>query len=202
VLGNVQDRVLRFAYAKQAGERLELPPELLLPSGSPSAARARHAAPARAAPPHASAAVETVVTPGAKQEERAIRLLLSGSAASWPESGVFWDAGWREVFEAARKVRDEGLPLGSDSFYSRLQAVLVGKTVAVDRLARVLLEDAAGASEGELEHALGRLNRRNLQRLQRDLMRELRDAQERGDRDRLESLLIEKEKLSREYHLR
>ena len=84
---------------------------------------------------------------------------------------------------------------------------------AIDRAARLLLEDAdsdedshsadgglSGPGEGDLENSLETLRRRWKKHRQTDLMRQIRQAQQQGDNQRLSQLLEEKKSLNRSLH--
>ena len=83
-----------------------------------------------------------------------------------------------------------------------VHAGLEGNSAEVDLLARLLLEELSESRVGELEEALGQLERRWLQQRLRTLASEISRAQQDGDSERLDSLVKEKTKISRALHSR
>ena len=71
---------------------------------------------------------------------------------------------------------------------------------AVDRAARLLLEEPS-SNEEDLPRTFGRLLHRWRKRRQVELMRQIKNAQEQGDQDRLAELL-EKNGVSAEVSIR
>ena len=145
---------------------------------------------------------DRVGRPAAGEEEKTLLLLLSPGADvppphELPPPEVFFDAECRNIYLALRDLyRDEGgpMPTGAD-----VVARLGEQGGAIDRAARLLLE-VSDSGEGELADSLETLLRRWKKHRQTDLMRQIRQAQQQGDDERISQLLEEKKSLSRSLH--
>jgi hypothetical protein len=195
--------VLRYAYARRAAERLDVPIEVLSRRLRP-AGGGRRPAPGgddrgAAAPPPA---VRRPPSPVRNAEEVVLRHLLAGSAAppaaaELPLAEVFLDAECRNIY---RVFVDLYEARGAPPEAREVVAGLGEAGAAVDRLAALLLEEPFG-SEGEgLPEWLPRLTRRWQKQRQRELSREIHEAQRQGDGGRLERLRDEMGELSRRLH--
>ena len=135
-------------------------------------------------------------------EEAALRLLLSGSgrpppSAELPPAEVFLDAECRNIYRVFVDLYGErGAPPGARDVIAGLGT----EGAAVDRLAALLLEGPFGPEGEGLSECLSRLTRRWQKQRQRELSRDIQEAQRTGDSGRLERLLDEKTQLSRLLH--
>jgi len=201
LLGAIPDPVLRYAYARRAAERLDVPVEVLSrrvrqgTGGRPAGAGRDDG---RAAPPPAP----RPPSPVRSAEEAALRLLLSGSgrpppSAELPPAEVFLDAECRNIYRVFVDLYGErGAPPGARDVIAGLGT----EGAAVDRLAALLLEGPFGPQGEGLSEGLSRLTRRWQKQRQRELSRDIQEAQRTGDSGRLERLLDEKTQLSRLLH--
>jgi hypothetical protein len=135
-------------------------------------------------------------------EEAALRLLVGGTAApppaaDLPPAAVFFDAECRNIYRVFVDLYEErGNPPDA-------RAVLAGlgrEGAAVDRLASLLLEEPCASENEGLSGWLSHLTRRWLKQRQRELSREIHEAQRRGDTARVERLRDEMSELSRRVH--
>jgi hypothetical protein len=137
------------------------------------------------------------------EEERALRLLLTEDIRlpepeDLPPPEVFFDEECRNIFAAFCDLYHTGgrVPTSRD-----VVTELSRQGRNLDGAARVLLEASVPeGGRGALLDTLGRLQKRWLQRRQKELPREIRDAESSGDVTRLEQLLEEKKALSRHLH--
>ncbi len=189
----IPDAVLRYGYAQQAAERLALPAELLVRQFGRSGA----AAPGDGDRPEGGAPrlVRSV-------EEKVLQLLFRGadelpSAEELPPLEAFLDPVLRNIFGAFCDLYREG---GHRPAAQAVLGRLPEQGDAVDRAARLLLEEAAGVGAGELKEAMDQLERRWWQQRLRELSGQIAEAQRAGDESRLERLLGEKTALSRRLH--
>ncbi|MEM1244748.1 MAG: DNA primase [Acidobacteriota bacterium] len=186
LLSPIRDRVLRYAYGRRAADRLDVPVELLLEAEDPG--RQRHRAPRQARQ------VKSL-------EERVLQLLLRGASPPepLPAEELFFDEECRQIYRAilsCSEVFESIEDAGSKAVLERLE---VGSG-SVDRLAALLLEDATDFNEGELVESFNELTLRSKKQRLRTVARELAAAEEAGDMERLERLLVEKSELSRAVH--
>ncbi len=143
-----------------------------------------------------------VGNPAAGEEEKVLLLLLEQGAEvpppnALPPAEVFFDPECRNIFLAfcdLYRGEDCPMPAATD-----VVARLGDEGGAVDRAARLLLQDS-DSGEGDLEQSLEALLRRWKKHRQTDLMREIRQAQQQGDDERLSRLLEEKKSLNRSLH--
>ena len=192
LLKPIPDGVLAYAYARQAAERLGMPAEVLLKR-----------APARsgAAEPDGARARKDGVR---SVEEKILQVLLSSPqdpppAAELPPPEAFFDAAWRNIYAVFVDLYRE------DGRCPEAQAVLAKlpqQGEEVDRVARLLLQGAAGLGPGELDEALVQLRRRWQQQRLRELSVQIAEAQRGGEQQELDRLLAEKTALSRSLHRR
>ena len=186
LLAPIRDRVLRYAYARRAADRLDVPADLLLQGEAPQERRKQ---PQRRAPE---------VRP---EEDRVLRLLLYGVTPPdpLPPEDVFFDADAKVIYqailaclEANESIRDAG----SKAVTKRLEMA----SSSVDRLASLLLEDPSDFNEGELVESIGVLTKRSTKQKMRSLAKQLAQAEQSGDHDRLEDLLQQYAALTRTVH--
>ncbi len=201
LLAPIRDSVLRYAYSRQAADRLQLPAEVLW-------RRLGGEGPRSAAPGAASWAAIPAGRPAVgggevrSLEERLLQLFLGGEAAlpaapELPPAEAFFQPECRQLYGAFLALYEEGgTPPAPRAVLGRLAA----DGPAVDRMARILLENAVGSRSGELRESIARLRRRWLQQRQRELTAAIADAQRSGDGERLERLIREKTALSLDLH--
>lgn len=198
LLAPIPDRVLRFSYARRAAQRLEIPPELLLGRGE----RERRGRPgdSPAAPPGAAgpAAAPREVR---SLEEQVLAELLGGAdpppPAELPSDEVFFDPLCRNIYRAWCDLYERR---GGAPDARQVVDALGGDEAAVDRAAAILLEGPFAPEAAGLPDSIARLVRRWRQKRLREMAREIQEAQRAGDASRLESLLDEKDALSRRLH--
>jgi DNA primase len=205
LLSSIPDQVLRYAYARRAAERLDVPIEVLSRRLRPAAGGRRTTAGGEERADGAGGAAPGAPRPPSpvrSAEEVVLRFLLSGAgaaplAAELPLAEVFFDAECRNIY---RVFVDLYGARGAPPDAREVLAGLGGEGAAVDRLAALLLEEPFG-SEGEgLPEGLSRLTRRWQKQRQRELSREIHEAQRQGDNGRLERLRDEMSELSRRLH--
>jgi hypothetical protein len=192
--------VLRYSYARRAPQRPEIPPQLRLgrgerdrrgrPGDPPTAAGGAAEAP-RAAPSEVRSL-----------EEQVLAGLLDGGAdppppAELPSEEVFFDPRCRNIYRA---WCDLYLRRGGAPDARQVVDALGGDEAAVDRAAAILLEGPFAPEAAGLPDSIARLVRRWRQKRLREMAREIQEAQRVGDASRLESLLDEKDALSRRLH--
>ena len=186
-LAAITDPIVRDGYSRRAAQRLDVPEQVLL---------RRRGADDFARTSHRRVDVRT-------EEEKALQLLLAEGVVlpepeDLPRIEVFFDEDCRNIFAAFCDLYQSGgrVPSGRD-----VVAELSRSGRNLDGAARVLLEGAAPeGGRAALVETLGRLQKRWFQRRQKELLREIRDAETQGDTDRLEELLEEKTTLSRQLH--
>ena len=208
LLRPIPDSILRYSYARVAADRLDLPIEVLARRFSSERGAERGAD--RRPEPGRRGEVAGPGRPAGKPrewglEERTLERLFQGEgpippAAELPEPEVFFDAECRNIYRTFRTLyaRGDGSPPpDARSVLSQLGSE--GGTV--DRMAAILLEGSVTPSSrvGLLE-SLDKLNRRWQQQRSRELAGEIAEAQRNKDWPRLESLMKEKEGLSRSLH--
>ncbi len=197
LLKAIPDTVLRYGYARQAAEELSIPVNLLLDrlagrQGAPSAA-GRSAAPGSG---------EGIVR---SLEEKALHLLLTAPGElpapdELPPPEAFLDPTLRNIFEVFQAFYRENPGRRPDA--RELMTRLPEQGSAVDRVARLLLEDPSGSDPKELVDSVRRLERRWQRQKSKQLAAEITQAQRAGDQQKLERLLTEKAALSRRLHER
>lgn len=221
----IRDAVLRFAYVRRAADQLGLPSELLWREVDEKSGRRAGGARVGAGTGEGHRAREVP-----SLEERVLQLLLGAPEAAAPppsrppDPEVFYDLDCRMLYEAYLGVVDRaGTPGKEFASKSELESAQENEPAhesanrfvvavkdelhrrpdgsgAIDRLARVLLQETTRYSDVELQEGLRQLLRRWQQRRMRELSRALEQAQRDGDHQRLEELLELKVELSRELH--
>lgn len=219
LLRPIPDAVLRFGYARQASDRLQVPADILArrlerpapgpgagrpgPAGSGAGARPGAAGPAAAAP----GVPRTVSPPRLVRtlEEQVLARLLGGEegeqvppVAELPPAEVFFDAECRNIYLVFRTLYAEGT--GTLPAARAVLAALGTEGRAVDRVAQVLLEGELSPGRTGLGESLDKLVQRWRKQRQREVAAEINEAQSRKDMARLERLLHEKDELSRALH--
>lgn len=195
LLRPIRDSVVRYAYGQKAAERLMLPLDLLLK-------RSGAGPKLEVEPSAATASAPRLVR---NEEEKALQLLLHSSEAlpaaeDLPPPEVFFDSDCRNIYATfcalyrERAGVDSKLPSPRD-ILSRLDR----NGHAIDRMAQLLLEEPDSATES-LSLTLQSLRRRWRKQRQGNLVRQIRQAEEDGDRDLLAQLLEEKKALTRSLH--
>jgi DNA primase len=222
LLTPVKDPILRWAYGRRAAERMGVPFELLAPRLGPGPASVR-----RGPAPRAAAAQPGGRDPGRDLEEGALRLLLAmlpgGTSpqpgalplrAELPPFDAFWDGACRNVYRTFCVLYDEreGEAPSLDALREKLETNEGG--ASFDLVARLVIQGpgdpgeaavTAGKSRVEsyadrLRVRLGELHQRWREQRNRQLSREISEAQRAGDEGRLFSLLEEKAVVSRAVH--
>ena len=196
LLRAVAGDVERGAYRRRAAEHLGVPEGAL--RGKRGASDYFRGG-ASASPPDTGG---DVGNPASGEEEKALLLLLRSGAdvpppQDLPTAEVFFDPECRNIYLALCDLyKGEACPVptGSD-----VVARLGEKGDAIDRAARLLLQDS-DSEEGDLQESLETLLRRWKKHRQTDLMRQIRQAQQQGDGERLSQLLEEKKSLNRSLH--
>lgn len=195
ILAPIPDGVLRYSYSRQVADRLGVPVELLWRRLARQGEQAEEASPA---PGRSRGIVRSL-------EEKVLQLLLAGpdpppAAADLPSAEVYFDKECRNIYQAFYDLYRSGD--GQRPEVRKVHSGLEGNSAEVDLLARLLLEELSESRVGELEEALGQLERRWLQQRLRTLASEISRAQQDGDSERLDSLVKEKTKISRALHSR
>jgi DNA primase len=199
----VGDPAQRLAYQRRVAERLGVRLDLLgtraaeLFSPRREPARAARSAATAAAP----AVAEDAETPGRHLEEGVLRLLLCTplDADALPPAEVFWNPARRRLYQAILAAA-AGLPAGEVVAVESVRRELEPASDAVAILARLgddLPESPAASHRPELANQL-ELMRRQRRRDRRDLAREIWEAQQAGDRERLEELTSRMQEVLRE----
>ncbi len=198
LLRAVAGDVERGAYRRRAAEYLGVPEGALRGKrGASDYFRGAGGAPQPEAPAGAG-----VGNPAAGEEEKALLLMLKPGADvppphELPPAEVFFDSECRNIYLALCDLyrgEDCPVPEGAD-----VVARLGEQGGAIDRAARLLLQDS-DSGEGSLEDSLEALRHRWKKHRQTDLMRQIRQAQQQGDDERLFQLLEEKKSLNRSLH--
>ena len=218
LLQTIPDAVARFAYARRAAARLGIPNELLWKAGAAAAGGAPGVAGASAGgsstsrgPSTAAAAVAAAVNRAASGpqrqvaslEERVLQLLLGGEVpapplSELPSPEVFLDPVCGNIFRKYLAIHSEigGVPQGRVV----LDALAESREM-LDRAAKILLETpSCSEATGELAYSLRELTRRWQRDRLRKLALDIGEAQRRGDLVRLDTLIQEKNSLTRALH--
>ncbi len=190
LLRAVRDDVERGAYRRRAAEHLGVPEGALA---------------GRRGTEHYFRSVERARQDRGEvrtEEEKALFLLLQEGAAVPPPSQlpppeVFFDPECRNIYAAFSALYTSGKRSAPAS--AEVVAKLSDEGGAIDRAARLLLQDS-DSGEGALSETLEKLLRRWHKQRQAELMRQIRQAQQQGDDERLGRLLEEKKSLSRSLH--
>jgi hypothetical protein len=136
-------------------------------------------------------------------EERVLQLLLSGevpipSVEELPPPEVFLDPVCGNIF---RKVLAFHAEVGGVPDARVLLDAIAESPDMLDRAARILLETpSCSEAAGELQESLRRLTRRWQRDRLRKLALDIGEAQRKGDLVRLDSLIQEKNSLTRALH--
>jgi DNA primase len=211
LLAPIRDSVLRYAYSRQAADRLVLPAEVLWRRVGGEATRLTGGASARPgaaipAGPGGAATATPAAAGGVAEvrslEERLLQLFLGGEAnlpapPELPPADAFFQPECRHIYAVFLDLYGEG---GVRPEPRAVLGKLAAEPAAVDRMARLLLEDSVGSRSGELRESIRQLRRRWLQQRQRELAAAIADAQRSGDEERLERLIREKTALSLDLH--
>ncbi|MGH9465629.1 MAG: hypothetical protein ACRD0X_08270, partial [Thermoanaerobaculia bacterium] len=134
-------------------------------------------------------------------EERLLQIFLDGEvdlppATDLPPAEAFFQPDCRHIYGAFLALYQEGARPEPRAVLGRLSA----DGSAVDRMARILLQNPVGPRSGELRESIRQLRRRWLQQRQRELAAAIVAAQRSGDGERLERLIREKTALSLDLH--
>ena len=234
LLRPIRDNIVRYAYGQRAAERLGIPLEMLWRRSSRQPGRPRPGDAGGASDGSGEPSIERGQRGREMrtEEEKALALILQPEAeipalAELPPAEVFFDRDCRSIYAAfyALYRERESAPTASDvvaSLNQRAGRPDPGRPDpgrpdpgrpdpgrpdpgAVDRVARLLLQESEAPGEGpghrSLQQTLDRLLYR-WRRKQREpaLLREIAQAQERNDHARLAQLLEEKKDLSRSVH--
>jgi len=205
LLRPIPDAVLRYGYARVASDRLGLPADLLSrrvggerrDAGGPAAGEAVAASRPGRAKEGLSWNVEKVI----------LAHLLEGTGTAvppfeeLPPPQAFLDTECRNIYQTfcALYAGGAGTPPDARAVLARLGS----EGRSVDLMANILLEGnfASGSKMGLLE-SLDKLQRRWADQRQREIAAEIREAERKQDRLRLERLLQEKDDLNRTLHRR
>ncbi len=191
LLGGVRDEVVRGAYQRRAAEHLGVPEGALRGQRG-----AKHYFKS------IEQSTETARPDVRTEEEKALYLLLqeheeTPHPSELPPSEVFFDPECRNIYAAFCALYVGGnrrAPTGAE-----IIAKLSNEGKAVDRAARLLLEESDSEERG-LPETLGKLLHRWNKQHQAELMRQIRQAQQQGNEELLTQLLEEKKALSRKLH--
>ncbi|HVT15968.1 MAG TPA: DNA primase [Thermoanaerobaculia bacterium] len=130
--------------------------------------------------------------------ERAEGAEAAPSLAELPSPEVFLDLECRNIYQAFCTLYARGG--GSPPEVRAVLAEMGSQQGVVDRMAAILLEGSFGPAKAGLLESLDKLLRRWRQQRLRELKSEMAEAQRRGDRARLASLVEEKTSLSQSLH--
>ncbi len=191
LLGGVRNEVAREAYQRRAAEHLGVPEGALR---GPRGARLYFKS--------IEQPTENSRPDVRTEEEKALVLLMQEDAETphpneLPPSEVFFDPECRNIYAAFCDLYIGGnrqAPTGAEVI-----AKLSDEGNAIDRAARLLLEESDSGEEG-VSDTLGKLLHRWRKQHQAELMRQIRQAQQQGDDELLTQLLEEKKALSRTLH--
>ncbi len=210
LLAPVPDAILRYAYARRAADRLGVPAEMLgrrLDAGG-GAERGNPRGREGVSPsvPEGGRSVRGP-TDGAtvhKLEDEVLARLLEPEGQvppldRLPPEGVFFDPVARNIYRAIYALyrRDGGPPSAR-----AVVDALGDEPEVLTRIARYQneLEYPAGCRRLGLFECIDRLSHRWRKERLRDLVREIQEAQRRGDEARLDELLDEKQRISHILH--
>ncbi len=135
-------------------------------------------------------------------EEKVLHLLFENDPPPrlphpLPPEEIFLDEDCRNIYAAfCALYRSEG---GHVPAANEVLAKLSSEGGAIDRMARLLLEES-DSGDGGLDEALSGLVRRWTKRRLDEVTRQIRQAEEKGDEQRLDRLLEEKTALIRRLH--
>jgi DNA primase len=200
LLGPIRDSVLRYSYGRMAADRLGVPPHLMLQRLGVGAKALSEAF----AEPSSSAASPRP-TPGTGAEEAMLRGLLGladgseavPSRASLPPEEACEDPQLRNIYALCLALYDE---LGRLPGAADLRQRLTAEGGVSDRASRLLLESRDSVGETDPRVHIEALKKRWLERRRRELDRELRQAEARGDGERQEEILRSLRAIQLERH--
>jgi DNA primase len=196
LLQPIRDGILRYGYGRVAADRLGVPPELLW--------RRLGVDRQSLAPPPAPAGREGAAPRVVRTEEEKVLRWLLDPGETTPASGqlpppeAFLDPWCRNIYTVLHRLYGSGP--GRPPDLRAVQRELAADGGDLDRVARLLLEDAASPGPEELGGSLHKLMRRWRRQRARELAREIAEAERTGDRGRLAVLLEEKAELTRALH--
>jgi DNA primase len=193
LLRPIPDAVLRYGYARKGAERIGVPLGLL-------AERLKVAA---GGPEKQVTRERTEASPVRTLEEKVLQMLLAGgpppeTVVDLPPASAFLNPVCRNIYTVFRDLYSSGRGKPPDA--REVLARLPTEGEAVDRVARLLLEESAGFDPRELEASLRQLARRWQQQRAKELSTLIGEAQRSGDEEALARLLDEKAALSRQLH--
>ncbi len=198
LLGRVSDPIVKSDYWTRAAQRLGTTPKILKQKIAQESKKARR---------YGDEEEDLVPLPARREvrdmEEQVLALLLAGDrppppVEKLPPAEVFFDPQCGNIFRAFVALYKE-TPDGSPPTAQAVIATL-GSEDSIDRVAQILLEMSADPGIAGTVSLLGTLEKRWLEKRQRDLTAEMDEAQRRGDIERLERLVQEKTSLSRSLH--
>lgn len=203
LLKPIRDGILRYGYGRVAADRLGVPVDLLwrrLGVDKTAIRRVQNDGDSgfSTGKPQRTGLITSL-------EERTLQLLLAASEPApdpsrLPPAEAFLDPVARNIFAAIARLYQEGVAPEPRRIVAGLSAEGAAGGAAIDRMAQLLLQDPVSGRPGELEESLRQLTKRFQQQKLRELAREINEAQRTGDEARLESVLREKTRLSRELH--
>jgi DNA primase len=199
LLQPMRDAILRFGYGRLAADRLGVPVDLLWKRLGVDREELLRSAEAKPQP-----RVHRVVR---SLEERALQLLLGpaspekGELTVLPPAEAFLDEEVRNFYTAFLRLYAHAGAGGRLPQAKEVLAEYAGQGGSLDRVAGLLLEEPDSGRPGELAESLKQLQRRFAQQRLRHLTREIQEAQRVDDTARLQTLLDEKTRLSRELHI-
>lgn len=196
LLRPVRDPLERWAWGQKAAQRLGIPPAMLLKragAGGP---------PPPPEDPRPRPVVRAPSDVRTTEEATIVYLLHRQGPLPAPEDlpapEIFLDPACRAIFGAFRR-----LFLRSDGHWptaAEIQHDLAGSPDAVEHVARLCLSEEPEGPTVDLETLFVRLERRWTKKRLAELAHHIRLAEQNGDRDRIDELLDEKKRLSRDLH--
>lgn len=216
LLEPIRDPLMRHEYARRAAEMLGVPEKEFL-SRLKELKGWRGVAEAAGAGPTAGGAGGSGGGPGPRVvrsvEEQVLAGLLQAGAgepaagmpplpplAALPPTGelpppdVFFDPECRNIYRAICTLYAEGGAAAVDS--RAVLAKVASEQATIDRMAQILLEKPFDPAKFSLSESLDKLIRRWRQTRLRELQSEIVEAQRKGDRARLASLVEERTSVS------
>lgn len=200
ILTPIRDSVLRYSYGRIAADRLGVPAHLLLQRlgvGAKALTEGFSRAPTSASSPRP--------TPGQGAEEAMLRGLLfladshaaGPTLAGLPPEDAFEDPQLRNIYGLCLALYAE---LGRLPGVADLRQRLTSEGGISDRASRVLLESTDSVGETDPRIHIEALRKRWLERKRRELDRELRQAEARGDQERQAEILEELKAILAQRH--
>jgi DNA primase len=196
LLRPIRDAVLRHGYARLASDRLGIPADLLWQRLGVERKTLLARPPADTAAPAAGGRRQLLGT-----EEVVIQGLLESSGGErglLPHPAAFLDATCRNIYAVLLALYEEGAALPPDP--RTVQSRLATDPASVDLMARLLLDRPDTPQPGALADGLVRLRQRWLRQRQRELVREISEAQRKGDHQLAQRLADEKVALVRQLN--